>query len=307
VGEFLEMLRRLDPAQAERLEEGYREVLELLGERAGGGSGRAAGSPSSSSSGGEGGGSGGDPPSGLGVVERLFLEALGELRVLPRVLPVTRLGPGVDYVAEPRVVLSEQGVVVEGEQVLPLEEVSVEFLVPRRLLERSGRLGEGELAPVVRYAASRMAVLEEKLIVDRLLSLEKERGAGMRGWEAPGEAVEDVARALAELESEGIRGPWLLLVPPQRYARLLQVSERAGVMELARLEKLVGRVVRAASLPHDRAVLLAADPAVADLVVGVEPRVEEIGPEPGGYRYRAWETVALRIRNPRGVLVLAQG
>ena len=305
VGEFLEMLRRLDPAQASRLEEGYREVLELVGGPQRGGSPAAApagGAVEASSR--------GDPPAGAGglaaVVSELFGSAVEAVRAAVSLVPVTRVEPGVDYVALSRVAFSEEGVVVESEEPLALRELSVEFLVPRRVADRVRVEGSQALRPIVWYAATLLASREEKLVVEGLLGLEKERSVGMRSWEAPGEAVEDVTKALAEVEKEGVRGRMALLVSPARYARLMKIGERTGMPELKRLEELVD-VKRVPSMPDNRAVLVAEDPAYVDLVVAAEPVVEELGPESGGYRFRAWERAALRVSNPSGVLVLTYG
>ena len=289
VGEFLEMLKRLDPGQAEELRRGAEEVAELVGGKA----------------------NGDDPPqsgnSDAGVEEivpGVFKRVVEENRVLRRHLPVSLLGPGVDYVAAPSIAYGEAGVVVESETVIPLREVSVELVVPARLFERHKRLGE-PLEPLVEYAAKRFVAEEERLLLRQLLGTRDALKTGIGSWERPGEAVDDVARAVAMLGAEGFHGPYLLLVSPQRYARLLAVHERTGVMELARIEKLA-RVVRTPLLSPEQAILVSAEKTGLDIVVGVDTRVDYIGLEQGGHRFRASETIALRVFNPHSIVVLTQ-
>lgn len=326
-GEFLSLLQRYDPEQKEKLEEGIREVEELLGKL------------SSKETRLDGGGK--EPsPSSLSVevpeslpstrelledlermteglrtritlveqesdVANLFAREAHRLRLLRRHLPVTKLGPGIDYVAAPVVAYSGSAVGVEAEAVIPLREISIEFLIPQRLLNRAGRLGEPAYEAVVAQAARRLVASEERIILDALLSTEGALEANMGGWERPGEAVDDVARAIARMETEGITGPYVLIVSPQRYAKLLAVHEKTGVMELARLEKLA-KVVRHPLIGQDKAILVPVDKTVLDVVIGVDTKVDHIGLEAGAERYRAWETLALRVRYPRGVTILTQ-
>jgi uncharacterized linocin/CFP29 family protein len=297
VGEFLELLKRLDPRQAEELAKGRMEVLEIIGGKNGGGGAVATTGSSGENS--------GSSVSIESAVARLFRETANASRVLRRYLPVTIVGPGVDYVAATSVGYGEEGVTVVSESIVPLRDVVVEFTVPEKVVERSLRFN-GSLEPIVDYAARKFVVAEEKIVVSQLVEakgvLEKNIGA----WDKPGEAVDDVAKAVSMLEAEGFNGPFTLLVPVQRYARLLAVYEKTGVMELSRLEKLV-KVVRTPLLHENTVVLLAAQSTVADIVVSVDTRVDYLGLETSGHRFKAWETIALRISNPRGIVLMRQG
>lgn len=298
IGEFLELLRRLDPRQAEELVKGRMEVLEIIGEKNSEGDALAT---SNSSSGENSGNSVGIED----TVARLFRETANASRVLRRYLPATIVGPGVDYVAVTSVGYGEEGVTVTSEGIVKLRDVVVEFTVPEKVAERGLRFN-GSLEPIVDYAARKFVVAEEKIVVGQLVEakgvLEKSIGA----WDKPGEAVDDVAKAVSMLEAEGFNGPFTLLVPVQRYARLLAVHEKTGVMELSRLEKLA-KVVRTPLLQENTVVLLVAQRTVADIVVGVDTRVDYLGLETSGHRFKAWETIALRISNPRGIILMRQG
>ncbi len=235
----------------------------------------------------------------------VFREEAERLRLLRKHLPVTRVGPGVDYVTVQSVAYSGQAVTVETENIVSLREVAIEFLIPLRLLERARRLGTDDHTPIVAQAARRLVASEERLLLESLLGLEGALEANMGSWERPGEAVDDIAKAIARMETEGVTGPYVLIIPPQRYAKLLAVHEKTGIMELARLEKLA-KVVRHPLLPPDKAILAPRDTTVLDIVIGTDTRIDDLGVEAGAHRLRAWETLALRAHYPRGVTILTQ-
>ncbi len=299
VGEFLEMLKMLDPRQAEELVKGRMEVLELI---KGSNSSERGGDYSVSNSADEslGGGEGLEDS-----VAKLFRETAKSVRVLRKYLPVTIVGPGVDYVTATSVGYGEEGVTVVSESLVELKDVIVEFTIPEKVAERSMRINSSSLTPIVDYAARKFVVAEEKIIINQLLGAKGVHEKSIGGWDKPGEAVDDVARAVSILESEGFNGPFILFVPVQRYARLLAVYEKTGVMELSRLEKLA-KVVRTPLLPENTVALVVSNSTVVDIVVGVDTRVDYIGLEAAGHRFKARETVALRVSNPRGVVILKQ-
>ncbi|BEP16692.1 family 1 encapsulin nanocompartment shell protein [Pyrofollis japonicus] len=294
VGEFLEMLKKLDPEQVEELKKGAEEVAEILGE--------PGANPSSDID------DPGDPDNGERdsfekVVVKAFIRSVESSRVLRRALPVTLVGPGVDYVVATSIAYGEQGVGVESETVVPLREVFTELVIPQRLVDRYSRLGE-PIDPLISYAAKKFVQSEERLLIEQLLGVKEALSARLGTWERGGEAVDDIAKAVSLLEAEGFRGPFVVLVPTQRYTKLLAVHERTGVMELTRVEKLA-KVVRTPLLPGDKVVVLAAEKNALDIVVGTDTRVDYIGLETGGHRFRAWETITLRILNPHGIVVLS--
>ena len=310
VGEFLSLLLKLDPGQAEELARGYREAAELLGGRGvsepplpGGASpgspAAASGNPGSS------GAAAGDPP-GSGFEERVaevFRRALEGSRVLLGVLPATRLGEGVDYAVAVRPGLETDYIGVEAEVLVPLEEHSVEFVIPERVAARARRLGVDAYAPLVVEAARRLALSEERAVLNALLAAEGRLEERLGSWERPGEAVEDVARAVAALEAEGARGPYAVVVSPRRYARLLVVHEKSGVAELSRVERFA-KVIRHPLLGDDKVVVVSLEPALIDVVYGAEGRVEYLGAEAAGHRFRAWESLGLRVQVPSAAVAV---
>lgn len=81
-------------------------------------------------------------------------------------------------------------------------------------------------APEAHASAIRLANREEELVLNAILKM----GMSMKrsSWDRSGEAVLDVARALSEAVRGGGVKPFLLIVSPGDYTKLLVVSEKAG-------------------------------------------------------------------------------
>ena len=296
VGEFLALLKSIDPEQVEELRRGAEEVEELTGVK----STDPPGSSTNSSSEPQGGGG------GWSTVIESFTSAADRARVLRKRLPVTGFGRGVDVVPVEVVEVSGGAVRPRATRFVELEPVEVVFEVEQRALDRAARLGTHGF-PTAELAGVRFGMSEDRVLVKHLLGAEEATTMPMGSWSSPGEAVNDVARAVAKLVEAGAPEPYLLLLSPSNIAKLVAVHERTGVMELARVKSLVADVVRLGVMPDDAAVVLSAAPQVVDVAIGADTVVDYVGPEGGRHVFRAWERVALRIKYPQGVVILRRG
>ncbi len=77
-------------------------------------------------------------------------------------------------------------------------------------------------------------------------------------------------------------------------------------MELTRVKSLVKDIVIIPQLRDDTAILLSTHPSVIDIAVGVDTALVYLGPEDGTHGFTLWETLTVRIKDPRGVIVLKQ-
>ena len=285
-GEFLAVLKSLDPEQVEELRRGAEEVRELTG--------ISVSDPATPSVPME--------VEGLSSEERRYLyeqvsRIADSVRVFRRYIPTLRVGRGADSVT-----LERGGVRV----VIPLEEVSKGFIVSQRAIDYSRAMKQPlEVGDAIR-AATELALDEDRKIFEKLIGVEEAIKLTISGWDAPGSAVEEVTKALQELLRVGVPGPYTLFTSPARYAKLVAVYERTGVMELTRLKALVKDVVPTPILPDDTALIVATTPTILDVVFGGDTEVEYIGPEDGVHRFRLWETIAVRVRNPKGIAILKQ-
>ncbi|MEM0093711.1 MAG: family 1 encapsulin nanocompartment shell protein [Thermofilum sp.] len=282
VGEFLALLKNLDPEQVEELKAGAAEVQELTGIAA----------P--------------DPPPANGepfseeewrYLRGEFARAANSVRVFRNFIPVTRVGRGVLSVP-----LEKPG---EGVAMLPLVELAVKFRVSQSAIDYSRASKQPlEISDALR-AAVELGLAEDKAV---LKALSEARGVvehSISDWSTPGAAVEEVSRAVAKLIGNNAAQPFVLFVSPARYAKLLAVHEKTGVMDLTRVRALA-EVVSTPVLPDSIAVLVSASQRVLDLVVGADTEVEYLGPEDGQHAFRGWETLAVRIRHPGGVALMKQ-
>jgi len=95
------------------------------------------------------------------------------------------------------------------------------------------------------------------------------RAVRASGWDVLGSAVAGAVKVMAELYRAYAPEPYMLFVSPGRYAKLVAVEERAGVMELTRGSPLIKDVVVAPQLLDDAACSCPQAPAVMDLAAGV--------------------------------------
>lgn len=282
VGEFLALLKSLDPEQVEELQAGAAEVQELTGIAA----------P--------------DPPAGEGeplseeewkYLRGEFAKAANSVRVFRNFLPVTRAGRGVLSVP-----LEKPG---EGIAMLPLAELAVKFRVSQSAIDYSRATKQPlEISDALR-AAVELGLAEDKAVLKAISEVRGIAELSISDWSTPGAAVEEVSKAVAKLVENSAAQPFVLFVSPARYAKLLSVHEKTGVMELTRIRALA-EVVVAPVLPDSTALLVSASHRVLDLVIGADTEIEYIGPEDGQHTFRSWETLAVRVRHPGGVALLKQ-
>ncbi len=166
---------------------------------------------------------------------------------------------------------------------------------------RSG--GEPYFAEVA-AAVAKLAAMEDSAVAEVLLNGGRVLKAS--SWDVPGFAVAEVAKAVAELYRVYVPEPYLFFVGSCRYAKLVAVEERTGVMELTRAKSLVKDVVVMQQLLEDAALVMSTSPAVVDLAVGVDFETIYLGPDESGHNFLLRETFAVRLKNPKGVVVLRQ-
>lgn len=285
-GEFLALLETLDKEQIGELASGAREVEELTGLK-------AENDPVNSSA----------EPADIGplsedewnILARAFKEVLEAGRVFRRYLPVVFVGKGV-----PALPLG-----TASPELTKLEEMSSKFKISLQDLEASRRLRSAVYLGPVHSAAYELVKKENTLVSNILVNCGGVK-LQLSDWGAPGSPVNDVAKAVGELLKAGNVPPFVLFVSPTRYAKLVSVHEKTGVMELTRVKAIVKEVVPVPELPDDVAVIAASNPAVLDIVVGADAEIEFVGPENGFYVYRAWATAGVRIKNSAGIAVLRE-
>lgn len=286
VGEFLALLKTIDEEQVRELSAGVREVEELVGLKVPNGPTRPEG----------------DPVDTGPLAEEEWKElnrAVGEIlevgRIYRKHLPVAHVGKGVPAVPI--------GTGVPG--LVSLTEFSSKFRISQQDLDTSRRIKTAVYLGPAQSSAYEITKMENEYLTK---CLEASGGISiqMGDWGIPGRAVEDVSKAVSELLKAGNVPPFILFVSPLRYSKLVAVHERTGVMELTRVKALVKDVVPVREIPDNISLLIASNPSVLDVVVGIDWEIDFIGPENGAYVYRLRETLATRIKNKQGIVVLKE-
>jgi uncharacterized linocin/CFP29 family protein len=103
------------------------------------------------------------------------------------------------------------------------------FLYSYRQVEEVLRSGGKPYFAEVAAAAAKLAAMEDLAVAEVLLS--GGRVSKAYTWDVPGSAVAEVAKAVAELYRAYAPEPYVLFVGPGRYAKLVAVEERTGVVE----------------------------------------------------------------------------
>ncbi len=301
VGEFLSLLKTLDPEQVEEIASGKREVEELTG---------MTNIP--------------DPPSDNNASDRALevpevfkpdeweyfkkkiTETVNSNRVLRKYLPLYTPGRGVEAVVVEEIEAGET-ISPKGRRLVPLEELSVKFSISQHMIDHARRRGEKpDFSPAL-YAAAKLGLLEDDYLVKYLLSVKESLKGRISDWSKGGSAVEEISQALSAMIKENIPGPYILFISSARLSKLVMVHERTGVMELTRLKNIVDEVVALKQLPNDVALLISANQYMLDIAVGADTVLDYMGPENGSHIFRLWETIALRVKYPKAIMVLKQG
>ncbi len=311
-GEFLTLLKSYDPEQVERLKAGSAEVGELTGikspandpnngQRKSGSTINANDPPPDVVS------SSNLSPEELRYIQDRVREVANGVRRFRKYLTVYEAGPGLDAVPLDEVVIGPP--ITATRSVIPLKELSVKFSILQRQVEYArARGGERVYSVTADQAAIKLGYEEDSAILSDILSNPRVKSMSISSWDMPGSAVNEVSSAVNALYGNYIPEPYVLFVSPGRYTKLLMVVERTGIMELTRVKSLVKDVVIIPQLKDDTALLLSAHQSIIDIAVGVDTALVYLGPEDGAHGFVLWETLAVRIKDPRGgVIILRQG
>lgn len=198
------------------------------------------------------------------------------------------LGPGatsvaVDGVAKEEVLEDGIGRIV-GRTRLELPMFYEDFTLLGRDLERADQTGIAlDLAPAV-AAAKKSARREDDLIlngnkalgIDGLLTVKGSSKIKKGDWAQGEHGFADVAAAVAQLAKTGYLGRYALVVSPDLYLDLQRLQPNTGMLEIDRVQKLIGdNVYMTSVMGAGKAVLVCAEPEYVDLAVGL-PRESKI-------------------------------
>ena len=228
------------------------------------------------------------------------------------------LGPGatsvaVDGVAKEEVLEDGIGRIV-GRTRLELPMFYEDFTLLGRDLERADQTGIAlDLAPAV-AAAKKSARREDDLIlngnkalgIDGLLTVKGSSKIKKGDWAQGEHGFADVAAAVAQLAKTGYLGRYALVVSPDLYLDLQRLQPNTGMLEIDRVQKLIGdNVYMTSVMGPGKAVLVCAEPEYLDLAIGLDLSVGYLELADFNHTFRIMETAALRVKDPAAIVVFA--
>ena len=96
------------------------------------------------------------------------------------------------------------------------------------------------------------------------------------------------------------------MVAPDLFLDLQRLQPSTGMLEIDRIQKLIGdNVFMTSALAPGKAVLVCAEPEYVDLAVGLDLSVGYLELADFNHTFRIMETAALRVKDPAAIVVFA--
>jgi uncharacterized linocin/CFP29 family protein len=196
--------------------------------------------------------------------------------------------------------------------VIPVPLIRTGFTLAKRDLASYERDGVALDLSGVAEAAMACASAEDDLIFGGsdmlgtygLLNVPGNHTLKVSGWKKPGEAADDIIKALTALDDGGLHGPYTLALAPARFNLLYRRYPQGNQTELGHLQGIITEGVIKAPTLQEGGVLLASGDHFASIVLGQDMTIGFIGPVGADFEFSISESLAVRIRQPRAICVL---
>lgn len=250
----------------------------------------------------------------VALVGRRFLALAGPLGAGMTSVPVERAHRGATALVSLAGESAGEPVGGAERRELPVPVLSCDFRLEWRDLELVRRrelpLDAGRAAT----AALEVARAEDRLVffgnaeldIPGLLNVPGRAQVAKGDWEQPGHGYRAVLAGVEKLMANGYPGPFTLVLGPAAFAHLNRVLEGTPLLELDRVEKLVGGEVLVSPLLDSRALLMWSRPEVADLVVGQDMVTAYLETTGLVHYFRVMESVVPRIKLPDAICTIEE-
>ncbi|HBU13014.1 MAG TPA: bacteriocin [Clostridiales bacterium] len=249
-------------------------------------------------------------------IDSAVVEAAKSVLTGRRFLPLFGpLGPGVTHLpidgADKEEKFDDGIVRTVGRSYFEIPQLYDDFWLLWRDIEHSGKAGYPQDLSAARASADKVARLEDRLVFFG------DKGIGISGltnapgvnkvkrgdWGAGETAYQDIAKGLTLLNDKGYYGRYALVMSPDIYLSLQRIQPGTGVMEIDRVEKMLGgRVLRATALGSKKAVLVCCEPQNVDIAVGQDFSVAYLELADLNHHLRVMETALPRIKRPEAIV-----
>lgn len=188
---------------------------------------------------------------------------------------------------------------------IPLKEIFADAVIrAKQLAIASGTPFTLDLGAIA-IAAIEVAHAEDKVVVLGLLDAGKKNTVALGDWNVFGSAFKAVAAATARLLNTGFDAPYALVLNPTKFAQLAGSMEQ-GREELEMVEELVkGGIFQCPVMPDNKVMIVSPRGWNFDMVVGQDAATAYVGNTGMDQCLRLFETVALRVKLPGAICVLA--
>lgn len=202
--------------------------------------------------------------------------------------------------------------VIKGRTYKHIPLINQDFTILWRDLEYSEQMGLPVDISSVMRAATQCALLEDELIFlgndeygyKGLLTEDGTVKLPISDWSEGENPFRDIAAGLAKFTEHGIVGRKALVVSPGLFVHLQRIQPGTGTTEYDRISKLLnGNVFSTPILKHNQAVLVCSEPQNMDLVIGQDMITSYLETKNLNHYFRIIETILLRIKNKKSVIV----
>lgn len=140
--------------------------------------------------------------------------------------------------------------------------------------------------------------------LDGLLTVKGSESIPLSDWEKGENAYIDVTKAVSKLENNDCFGSFYLIVSPDVYIKLQRIQQGTGLLESARIEKVLGNnIIKSIALEPKTALLVCASSHCMDLFVTQDIITSYLEAVDLNHHFRILETVVLRIKKPKSIVV----
>ena len=169
-----------------------------------------------------------------------------------------------------------------------------------------------DLTPAI-TAAKKAARREDDFIlngnaalgIDGLLNVKGTSKVKKSDWAKGENGFSDVAAAVSQLAKTGYLGRYALVVSPDLFLDLQRLQPNTGMLEIDRVQKLIGdNVYMTSVMGMGKAALVCAEPEYLDLALGLDLSVGYSEFVDFNHHFRIMETVGLRIKDPSAIVIL---
>lgn len=199
-----------------------------------------------------------------------------------------------------------EAVNVAGRDILTLPLIHKDFVLSWRDIATSRQLHMPLELGQAGASAAMVAAKEDQMIFGQLVAQAGTK-ADMDKADKAGSIFASFVAAAGALAEKGILGPYAAVVSPATYAKLHRpMTAGMGMLEIVQVRELAnGGLYQTAALKDGQALLISQGAHNLDLAVAQDLATAYLGPDKMDHLFRVFESLALRIKRPEAICLIA--